>query len=176
MAGVKNISQQRIQRKLLRIISFLNTDIWRIRLEELPFGKAFLIKHLRVIILAIRGFNEDKCLLRASALTFYTLLSIVPVAALIFGIAKGFGFEKILQQELYRKFPGQEEIFSQVINFALSLLEDTKGGLIAGIGLVVLFWSVIKVPATLRLPLTASGKSEKTVAGAGNSATTCLLC
>jgi membrane protein len=64
---------------------------------------------------------------------------------MFFGVAKGFGFEKRLQQELFDRFPGQEEILSQVINFANSMLEQTRGGLIAGIGLLVLFWSVLKV-------------------------------
>jgi membrane protein len=140
-----NIHKHAIQQKVFGIIDFLKNDIWKIRLEELPFGKSFLIKQLRVFILAIRGFVKDKCLLQASALTFYTLLSIVPVAAMFFGIAKGFGFEKILQQALYDRFPGQQEMLTQVINFALALLEHTKGGVIAGIGLAVLFWSVIKV-------------------------------
>jgi membrane protein len=142
---MKNISQRRPQTRLLGIVDFLNEGIWRIRLQDLSRGKSLIIAHIRVLILAIRGFAEDKCLLRASALTFYTLLSIVPVGALFFGIAKGFGFEKVLQQELYAKFPGQEEVLTRVINFALALLENTKGGLIAGIGLAVLFWSAIKV-------------------------------
>jgi membrane protein len=50
-----------------------------------------------------------------------------------------------LQQELYERFPGQEEVLTRVISFALALLEDTKGGVIAGIGLAVLFWSVLRV-------------------------------
>jgi membrane protein len=136
-----------IKEWITRAIEFITTDIWRVRLEDLPFGKSFLIKQLRIIILTVRGFDEDKCFFRASSLTFYTLLSIVPVAAMLFGVAKGFGFEKILRKELFERFPGeaQQEVLAKVIEFAESMLEATKGGLIAGIGLVVLFWSVIKV-------------------------------
>ena len=137
-----------IQSLITRAINFVTVDIWRIRLEDLPFGKSFLIKQLRVVLLTVRGFDEDKCFTRASSLTFYTLLSIVPVMAMLFGIAKGFGFEKILKNklsELVVKLPGQEEVLTKVIEYAESLLESTKGGVIAGIGLVLLFWSVIKV-------------------------------
>jgi len=132
---------------ITRAIEFITTDIWRVRLEDLPFGKSFLIKQLRIIILTVRGFDKDKCFIRASSLTFYTLLSIVPVAAMLFGVAKGFGFEKILRKELFERFPGeaQQEVLAKVIEFAESMLGATKGGLIAGIGLIVLFWSVIKV-------------------------------
>ena len=136
-----------IKDRITRVIEFFTSDIWRVRLQDLPFGKSFVIKQLRIVILTLRGFYEDKCFFRASSLTFYTLLSIVPVAAMLFGVAKGFGFEKLLRKEIFERFPGaaQQEVLTKVIEFAESLLEATKGGLIAGVGLVVLFWSVIKV-------------------------------
>ena len=130
---------------LSNIIKFITSDIWKIRLKDLPRKKSFLIKQLRTVLLAVRGFDEDKCLLRASSLTFYTLLSIVPVVAMAFGIAKGFGFENYLEKQLFEKFPGQETILLQVVDFALKLLENTKGGMIAGIGVIILFWSVMKL-------------------------------
>ncbi len=128
-----------------RGVDFFKIEIWRIHSRNLPLRKYFLIKQLRVVLLAIRGFNEDKCLLWASSLTFYSLLSIVPVVAMAFGIAKGFGFEKVLEKQLIENFPAQQEVVTRVISFAHSLLENTKGGMIAGVGLVLLLWSVIKV-------------------------------
>ncbi|MBW1828277.1 MAG: YihY/virulence factor BrkB family protein [Deltaproteobacteria bacterium] len=130
---------------LSNIIKFVTTDIWRIRLKDLPRKKSFLIKQLRTVLLAVRGFDEDKCLLRASSLTFYTLLSIVPVVAMAFGIAKGFGFENYFEKQLYENLPGQETVLLQVVDFAQKLLENTKGGMIAGIGVIILFWSVMKL-------------------------------
>jgi len=130
---------------LLKIFRFIKTDIWRIRLKGLPFIKALMVRLLRIVLLAIRKFHEDRCLLRASALTFYSLLSIGPVAALALGIAKGFGFETLLEKQLFDKFPGQEEVLFQIINYAGRLIENTKGGMIAGFGVAVLFWSVLKV-------------------------------
>ena len=113
---------------LPRFINFITGDIWRIRLEDLPRKKSFFIKQLRIFLLSARGFDEDKCLLRASALTFYSLISIVPVAAMAFGIAKGFGFEKLLEKQLLNQFSGQEAVVNRVITFANSLLANTKGG------------------------------------------------
>jgi len=130
---------------LSRIVSFLKVDIWRIRVQNLPGPQSFLIKQLRVVLLALRGFDEDKCLLRASSLTFYSLLSIVPVLAIAFGIAKGFGLEKTLREQLLERFPGQKEVLMRMIGFADRLLENTKELMIAGIGVALLFWTVIKV-------------------------------
>jgi membrane protein len=150
---VKPKSKQGIGDLISNFFHFIRVDIWRIRLADLPFGKSFLIKQLRMIILAFRGYDEDRCLLRASSLTFYTLLSIVPVAAMFFGVAKGFGFERRLEKELFDKFAGQEEVLNQVINFSNSLLDQTQGGLIAGIGLLVLFWSVLKILGHIEMAL-----------------------
>jgi len=104
-----------------------------------------LVRLGRTIVLAVLGFNRRQGSSHASALTFYTLLSLVPLAAMAFGVAKGFGFEQLLEKELLKHFAAQQEVIQQVIAFARNMLEDTKGGLIAGIGVIVLFWSVIKV-------------------------------
>lgn len=133
-------------REIIRkAVNFISNDIWRIRRAHLAPAKSFFIKILRVLILSIRGFKEDKCPLRSSALTFFSLVSIVPVFAMVFGIAKGFGFEKVLEAQLRTKLAGHEEILANVIKFSHSLLENTKGGLIAGVGLVILLWAVIKL-------------------------------
>ena len=153
MKQVKPKSKQGIGDLISNFFHFIRVDIWRIRLADLPFGRSFLIKQLRMILLAFRGYDEDRCLLRASSLTFYTLLSIVPVAAMFFGVAKGFGFERRLQEELFNRFPGQEAVLNQVISFSNSLLEQTQGGLIAGIGMLVLFWAVLKVLGHIEMAL-----------------------
>jgi len=112
-------------------------------LESLSPKKSFVLKQIRVIILAIRGFDENKCSLRASSLTFYSLLSVVPFAALAFGIAKGFGIQKILESELIEKMKGQEEVLRYIISFANTALEDVKGGFIAGLGITILIVLIV---------------------------------
>lgn len=124
---------------------FPKIDIWGPRLQDVSRTKAFFLKSLRILLLTLKGFHNDNCSLRASALTLYSLISVVPVMAMAFGIAKGFGFEKMLQKQLLENIPGQEEGLLYIIDFARKLLENTRGGVVAGIGVVVLFWSVIKV-------------------------------
>ena len=130
---------------LAKIIKFLTTDIWRLRLKNYPPSKSFVIRQLRVIVLSIRGYAEDKCKFRASALTFFTLLSIVPVIAMMFGIAKGFGLQEKVKAQILDKMQGHEEIAQRLIEFSNSLLENAKGGFIAGIGVAFLLWAVIKL-------------------------------
>jgi len=130
---------------LRKWVNFIKTDIWRIRLSDHSPGKSLLIRLIRVVALAVRGFNENKCKFRASALTFYTLLSIVPVIALMFGIAKGFGLQKQVEEQLLAKMEGQKEVVTKIIDFSNSLLANTSGGVIAGIGVAFLFWTIISV-------------------------------
>jgi len=146
-ANVKKPTLQNVRRWITTAVDFIAVDIWRLRLEDLPFGKSFAVKQLRIFLLTLRGFDEDKCFARAASLTFNTLLSIVPVAAILFGVAKGFGFDAMLKKELFEKLPGevQQEVLKKVFEYAESLLQVTKGGIIAGIGVVILFWSVINV-------------------------------
>ncbi len=102
-------------------------------------------KILKVIFFAVRGFKEDRCDLRASSLTLFTLLSIVPVMAMAFGIAKGFGFQEFLEKRILDIFAGQEEVIQRVLAFSGNLLEKTKGGLMAVLGIILLFYALIRL-------------------------------
>lgn len=126
-------------------IRFIQADLWRLHEGKLSPFQAKMIKSLKVAYLSAQGFSRDLCPLRASALTLYSLLSIVPVIAMLFGIAKGFGFEKMLEQRLIEQAPEQNTLVLQLISFAQKLLDSTKGEVVAGIGLIVLFWTIISV-------------------------------
>jgi len=77
------------------------------------------------------------------------VLSIVPVLAILFGITRGFGLEGNLERVLYDNLSIQDDIVEKVIQFANSILEKTKGGLLASVAIPVLAWSVIKVLTTI---------------------------
>jgi len=124
---------------------FISTTIWHIRLSKMEGRKGFVIKQLRIFSLATKGFNEDNCLTTASALTFYTLFSIVPILALVFAIAKGFGYDANLKLMLVNQYSEYASILTNAFVYADSMLANTKGGLIAGFGIVLLLWSVMKL-------------------------------
>ena len=131
--------------RIRKVITFLTVDIWRLRLEDLSRMRALFVNQLRILVLSLKGFQEDKLNVRASALTYYSLLSIVPVVAIIFGIAKGFGFDKLIEDALYKNYPGYETVIAKIVEYANSLLETTRGGIVAGVGIIVLLFTLIKV-------------------------------
>ena len=126
-------------------LNFVDKDLWHMPIEQLPPRKFFLIKQLRILVVAVKGFFEDRVRLRASALTFYTMLSVVPIVAMVFGIAKGFNYDAKVKEQLRERFSEQQEVLDWILKFADSMLNSIKGSLVAGIGLILLFWSVMKV-------------------------------
>lgn len=100
-------------------------------------------------------FEKDLCFLRASALAFNTALSVVPLLAVMFGVAKGFGIEKLLETTLQTEFREQKEVIQHLIQFGYSLLEQSRGGLIAGIGIITLFYTVLLLFSNLENSLNA---------------------
>lgn len=96
---------------------------------------------LRVCWATIKGFIKDDCFNKASGLTFYTLLSIVPILAIAFGIANAIGFEKYLEKAVSSRFLDQPEIAQRITSFAYSVLDRTHGGIIAFVGVLGLIWT-----------------------------------
>lgn len=154
--------RKKIKEQISTIRQFIFTDIWRISLDHHPRKKQnFWIKSLRIVMLAIRGFKEDNVAIRASALTFFTTIAIVPVFAMIFGIAKGFNLDKNLDAFLRSQFQGQEDVLNWVMNFANSLIEKTVGGLMAGVGFAILLWSILRVFTNIEMSFNAIWHLDK---------------
>ncbi len=131
-----------------RFLTFFKAGIWEIQLRNLSPIEAFFVKYLRIILLASRGFMRDNCQKTASVLTYYSLLNVVPVVAVAFAMAKGFGLEKLIEKQILQmaeKANWQADITTQIISFSHNLLAQAKGGVIAGVGVVLLLWTVISI-------------------------------
>lgn len=116
----------------------------------------------RTTLLAVRGFAADRCLFRASALTYITVLSLVPLLALGFAVAKGFGFYASLLDEsigpfldrtfgplreaspLMMKEEGAHEM-RVAIEQVLRFVERTDVSALGLFGLVLLLYTVVKL-------------------------------
>jgi membrane protein len=125
--------------------AWFKQGLWETRASDLPLRKRFPIAALKLVILALRGYQQDSVALRANALTLNSLLAIVPVLALLFGIAKGFGLEKRFQSWILSQFPEQQAVLGHSLVFAQRALENTQGGLVAGAGVVFLIYTVVQV-------------------------------
>lgn len=124
---------------------FVGDKLWKVRLNKVDRRQGFIIRQVRAFSLAAKGFSEDNCFTAATALTFYTLFSMVPVLALAFAVAKGFGYQKVLQEQILTSYSEYGDVLGNAFQYANAMLERTKEGVIAGIGIVLLLWSVMQL-------------------------------
>ena len=106
-------------------------------------------KIVRITILSGKFYVRDKISQQAQALTYYTLFSIVPFAALCFGLAKGFSLDKLLKGILNERLSEHQLMLDKLYLFADTTLEHTKGGLVAGFGVLLLFFAVIRLASSI---------------------------
>lgn len=140
---------ERINALLTRTIRFVTYDIWRITENEVSGLKELYINTIKTVILAVRGFNSENLQTKASALTYSTFLAIVPLLAVLVGIAKGFGFQATVRKELLYYFPGHENELNKAFQYVENYLAQAQGGVIIGIGLVLLFYTVINLISSI---------------------------
>ncbi len=80
-----------LRKKRARAATYLRRDLWDVDVKTLPAVQQLGVRLLRIVYLVFKGFRDDECSMHASALTFSTLMSIVPVLALMLSMARGLG-------------------------------------------------------------------------------------
>ena len=101
------------------------------------------LRGMKILVISIRRYSANERSSRAVALSFYTLFAVVPLAAMLFGIAKGFDLDEKLRVELSTRFAHHQEILHYVYTFADTTLKQAKGGIVAGVGVIALIWTVM---------------------------------
>ena len=122
-----------------RLWQFVSVDIWHVTEYKLH------IHILKTLNLSVRCFLNEKLQEKASALTFSTILAIVPALAMLFAICKGFGFQHIIQSQLFDYFPAERNALEYMLGFVDQYLDQMKGGVFVGIGLCFLLWTLISL-------------------------------
>ncbi len=107
-------------------------------------GKRLGIQALKTLVLSVRGFNEDDISMRANSLTYSFMFAVVPILALFLAVARGLGFEQVIETKLQESFLGQYDpaIVETIMGFVQRYLETAQGGLFLGIGILILLWAV----------------------------------
>lgn len=134
-----------MNKKIAEIWKFLTEDIWRITEGEVTRTKYSIYSIIKTIYLCIDRFIEDRVMNKAAALTYSTLLATVPILAVLFAIARGFGFSNLMEQQIHQGLGGDTEATRTILKFVESYLAETKGGIFIGVGLVMLFATVLNL-------------------------------
>lgn len=127
------------QKTLREKLSYL---LW----EQNPAGisrfQRIALRQVQTVALVFRDFNSNQCLLRASALTYYTMLSLVPLLALTFALLKAFGVQNLLEPLIIEKLNVGD---GQIAGAILGYINNTQVARLGTFGLVFLCVAVISL-------------------------------
>lgn len=134
-----------MNKRIAALWKFLTYDIWRITEDEVTRTTFSLYNVIKTIYICVQRFAKDRIANKASALTYSTLLAIVPILAIVFAIARGFGFDNLMENQIESGLGGSTETSAYILSFVKSYLAQTKSGVFIGVGLVMLLWSVLNL-------------------------------
>lgn len=127
--------------KFRNYLSFLTRDIWKIRQDEVSPVQWELYRIVMIVQLTMQRFVKDRVAVRASALTYSTLLSIIPILAILFGIARGFGVDQMIEDELRSDLSAEQA--DLVFTWVNSYLNHVQSGIFVGVGIVMLLSTLV---------------------------------
>lgn len=131
------------------VAQFLRTGIWRIAPASVTPWQRLLLDVAKTLLLAVRFFTTKRVVSQAAALTYSTLLAIVPIMAVVFAIARGFGYNKYIEMWFRYAFKSQPQAADVIVGFVNSYLVHTRSGVVLGIGLVFMLYTVLMLVSNI---------------------------
>lgn len=132
-----------MKKQITLIIDFLRTGIWHVKRNDVKPWLYFFYGIVKKVLLAVERATTKRMVNSASALTYSTLLAIVPILAVVFAIARGFGYNKYIEDWFRETLASQPQAAEIIIGFVNSYLVHTKSGVFLGVGLLFMLWTVI---------------------------------
>ena len=108
-------------------------------------SNSWKVNAVKIANLSVRSFMDRNLQMRAGSLTYNTVLALVPALAMLFAIARGFGFQNLLQGQLMNHFPTQRQALSEALTYVDNYLSQASQGAFFGIGLVLLLWTLLSL-------------------------------
>lgn len=140
-----SVSMKRITRKTYRLKRFISDDIWALELEELSKAKARFIKYIKILIITVKTFTQQKIGPRAVALSYFSVMAVVPFLAIVFGITGGFGLADVLKEYLYANFSGSQQVIDTVLRFAQNIIDTAQSGWMGFFSALLFLWIIIRL-------------------------------
>ena len=131
--------QKSLWQRIMQNVKYCIHDVWD------DSRSVWSVKTVKIINLSIRSYLDRDLQMRYCALTYNTVLAVVPALAMLFAIARGFGFQNLLQSELFRYFPAQRQALETALTYVDNYLAQASQGIFIGIGLIFLLWTLISL-------------------------------
>lgn len=139
----------KIKRNTYKVKNFFRNDIWEMELEELSKARARFIKYVKVMLITIKTFANEKIGFQAVALSFFSTMSVVPFIAIMFAITGGLGLSDKLKELLYAYFNNSQQTIDTVLGFADNIIQNAQSsamGLVSSLMFAfIVIWMMLNV-------------------------------
>ena len=135
-----------MKEKFKQLVLFFTHSLWRVTQGDVSRSRYTSYNLLKITIQTFKCFVKDRIWMRAAALSYTTLFSIIPILALLFAIAKGFGLSTLIERFL-RDGIAENGSIDTVMELIDSYLQYAQGGsgVFIGVGVIMLLWAIINL-------------------------------
>lgn len=130
---------ERMKTKIENFVQYCISGVWS------DPRKTMKVRLIKTVNLTVQAFLNRDLQIKSMAITYQTVFAMVPALALLLAISKGFGFQEIIEKELYTYFPSQSKALGAALGFVDSYLAEASSGILVGVGLIVLLWTLISL-------------------------------
>ena len=136
---------KRIKTKTHKLINFFSEEIWDLEMEELSKAKARFIKYAKVGIITAKTYAQQKIGPQAVALSYFSVMALVPFLAIVFGITGGLGLDGLLKEYLYANFSSSQGTIDKVLSFAQNIIDTAQSGWMGFLNALLFLWIIFRL-------------------------------
>lgn len=136
---------KRIKTKTHKLINFFSEEIWDLEMEELSKAKARFIKYAKVGIITAKTYAQQKIGPQAVALSYFSVMALVPFLAIVFGITGGLGLDGLLKEYLYANFSSNQVMIDKVLSFSQNIIDTAQSGWMGFLNALLFLWIIFRL-------------------------------
>ena len=138
---------KRFKGKTKRLKSFFSEEIWELELEELSKAKARFIKYVKVAMITAKTYAQQKIGPQAVALSYLSVMALVPFLAIVFEITGGLGVDGLLKDFMYSNFSANQGVIDTVLSFSQNIIDTARSGWIGLLNALLFLWIIYRLMA-----------------------------
>ena len=138
---------KRLKGKTKKLKSFFSEEIWELELEELSKAKARFIKYVKVAIITAKTYAQQKIGPQAVALSYLSVMALVPFLAIVFAITGGLGVDGLLKEFMYSNFSTNQGVIDTVLSFSQNIIDTARSGWMGFLNALLFLWIIYRLMA-----------------------------
>lgn len=134
---------KKIKHKTHKIKRFVKEDIWAMEMEELSRAKSRIIRYVKVLIITVKTYSQQRIGARATALSYLSMMAVVPFLAIVFGVTGGLGLDEMLKEFMYANLDSQS--INTVMGYANNIIDTAQSGWMGFFSALFFIWIIFRL-------------------------------